>query len=64
MEKYRPQILHPLGFDAGKPVPIPKGLTDEISSSQGYTKVGENRESKELKPFEEGSNALQKQKTK
>ena len=43
----RSTILHPLGWEAGKPVPVPQGVND-------YTKKGEHREIKNLKPLQTG----------
>ena len=49
MEKQRSTILYPLGFEAGKPVPVPKMF--ENGGKDYYTKVGENRDIKPLKPI-------------
>ena len=51
--EYRPQIPFPLGFDMGKPVPVPKEFEGGVER-QSYTKVGENRETKALKPLNTG----------
>ena len=50
---YRPQIPFPLGFDMGKPVPIPKGFEGGVERTS-YTKIGENRDIKPLSPINTG----------
>ena len=48
---YRPQIPFPLGFDMGKPVPVPEGFENGNTERSTYTKNPENRDIKGLKPF-------------
>ena len=50
---YRPHIPFPLGWDMGKPVPVPEGFEGGVERNN-YTKVGENREIKQLKPLNTG----------
>ena len=51
---YRPQIPFPLGFDMGKPVPVPEGFENGNTERTSYTKVPENRDIKNLKPLNTG----------
>jgi len=50
---YRPQIPFPLGWDMGKPVPVPDGFEGGTERTS-YNKTGTNRETKELKPLQSG----------